>query len=103
MNQCTCGSWAINPNKNGRDDSNLDLCDVCFWRDKFTESKAREDKMAETLSTLEAMALEHPAFNSDACEDGDVDAICKLGGDTADWTLIGLYSGQALAERKEAK
>ena len=52
MNQCTCGSWAINPNKNGRDDSNLDLCDVCFWRDKFTESKAREDKMAAALQSV---------------------------------------------------
>ena len=28
----TCGSYAINPGKHGRDDMDLDLCDVCYWR-----------------------------------------------------------------------
>lgn len=70
---------------------------------ELAASKAREAKMAETLMTLEAMALEHPAFNSDACDDGDIDAICRLGGDTADWTLIGLYSDQALKAWRAAK
>jgi len=77
-----------------------------FARQLETElaaSKAREDAMAETLSTLQEMALEHPAFNFDAFEDGDIDAICELGGDTADWTLIGLYSGQALEAWRAAK
>ncbi|WP_368655447.1 hypothetical protein ABRY94_11990 [Castellaniella ginsengisoli] len=33
MNACTrCGSFAINPAWHGRDDSDLDLCDVCYWR-----------------------------------------------------------------------
>lgn len=33
MSACTrCGSFAINPGRHGRDDSDLDLCDVCFWR-----------------------------------------------------------------------
>ena len=33
MNKCKeCGSYAINPGRRGRDDSDLDLCDVCYWR-----------------------------------------------------------------------
>jgi hypothetical protein len=32
-NQCTnCGSYAINYHLHGRDNSDLDLCDVCYWR-----------------------------------------------------------------------
>lgn len=33
MSACArCGSFAINPGRHGRDDSDLDLCDVCYWR-----------------------------------------------------------------------
>jgi hypothetical protein len=33
MKSCKkCGSYAINPGKHGRDDMDLDLCDVCYWR-----------------------------------------------------------------------
>lgn len=33
--KCTnCGSHAINPHLHGRDKTRLDLCDVCFWRNK---------------------------------------------------------------------
>lgn len=33
MAQCKrCGSMAINPKSHGRDNTDLDLCDVCFWR-----------------------------------------------------------------------
>ena len=31
-NRYTCGSHAINPHLHGRDDTDLDLCDVCYWR-----------------------------------------------------------------------
>ena len=27
-----CRSYAINPRLHGRDDTDLDLCDVCYWR-----------------------------------------------------------------------
>lgn len=27
-----CGSYAINPGQSGRDHSDLNLCDVCYWR-----------------------------------------------------------------------
>lgn len=40
MEQCKrCGSMAINPKSHGRDSTDLDLCDVCYWR-----------KRAETLT-----------------------------------------------------
>jgi len=32
MKRCKCGSYAINPHFFGRDDTDLDLCDVCYWR-----------------------------------------------------------------------
>lgn len=36
-----CGSYAINPRKHGRDNSDLDLCDVCYWRKR---AEALNDK-----------------------------------------------------------
>jgi hypothetical protein len=30
--QCDCGSYAINHHCHGRDGSDPDLCDVCYWR-----------------------------------------------------------------------
>lgn len=33
MTSCKqCGSHAINPHRHGRDNTDLDLCDVCYWR-----------------------------------------------------------------------
>ena len=41
--RCTsegCGSHAINPGQSGRDDaSDLDLCDVCYWRKRAPEPR----------------------------------------------------------------
>ena len=37
MSKCKrCGSYAINHHQHGRDGSDPDLCDVCYWR-KRTE------------------------------------------------------------------
>lgn len=42
MRKCKeCGSYAVNLNLNGRDSSEPELCDVCYWRGKF-ESKVIE-------------------------------------------------------------
>jgi hypothetical protein len=36
MMECkNCGSQAINHNLHGRDGSDSDLCDVCFWRKRY--------------------------------------------------------------------
>lgn len=32
-----CGSFAINPGQHGRDLTDLDLCDVCYWRKRAEE------------------------------------------------------------------
>jgi hypothetical protein len=34
MSRCKCGSYAINLAFHGRDDTDTDSCDVCFWRNK---------------------------------------------------------------------
>ena len=50
MSKCKrCGSYAINHHKHGRDGSDDELCDVCYWR-----------KRAETLvyaATTASLAL----------------------------------------------
>ena len=33
-----CGSYAINPHLHGRDEKDLDLCDVCYWRKRYDEA-----------------------------------------------------------------
>lgn len=36
-----CGSYAINPHRHGREpNTDLDLCDVCYWRTRAEESIA---------------------------------------------------------------
>ena len=30
--RCKCGSYAINKYSHGRDGSDDDMCDVCYWR-----------------------------------------------------------------------
>lgn len=38
MNKCTeCGSYAINHHCHGRDGSDPELCDVCYWRVRATD------------------------------------------------------------------
>lgn len=39
MHKCTkCGSYAINHHLHGRDGSDVDLCDVCFWQKRAPEA-----------------------------------------------------------------
>lgn len=38
--KCKCGSYAINPNLHGRDNTDLDLCDVCYWRKRVNDLKS---------------------------------------------------------------
>ena len=39
MKQCECGSLAINHHLHGRDGTDEDLCDVCYWRKRATGGK----------------------------------------------------------------
>ena len=34
MTPCKCGSYAINPSLHGRDGTDRESCDVCFWRNR---------------------------------------------------------------------
>ena len=46
MEQCKCGSYAINPEHHGRGGTDADLCDVCYWR-------KRADIMREALEEMD--------------------------------------------------
>lgn len=35
MSRCKCGSYAINHHLHGRDGSEPDLCDVCYWMERY--------------------------------------------------------------------
>ena len=37
-----CGSYAINHHSHGKDGSDKELCDVCYWR-KRTEKKEKKN------------------------------------------------------------
>ena len=53
MNKCTeCGSYAINHHCHGRDGSDPELCDVCYWRVRATDYAALEaecERLREAL------------------------------------------------------
>ena len=43
-----CDSHAINPQSHGRDETDQDLCDVCFWRKRAEETKESLQKKKES-------------------------------------------------------
>ena len=50
MNKCTeCGSYAINHHCHGRDGSDPELCDVCYWRKRATDYTALEAENARLV------------------------------------------------------
>ena len=53
-----CRSYAINPRLHGRDDTDLDLCDVCYWR-------ARAESNDTLRAQLEAAEAEMEALKHD--------------------------------------
>ena len=56
MNRCKkphCGSWAINHHSHGRDGSDDDLCDVCYWRKRATEAVNELRRLAAVEQKLE--------------------------------------------------
>ena len=52
MKACKCGSYAINHNCHGRDGSDDDLCDVCYWR-KRAEQPAQQEPVAKVCHDLD--------------------------------------------------
>lgn len=37
MPRCDCGSYAVNHHCHGRDGSDNNLCDVCYWRSRAND------------------------------------------------------------------
>ena len=53
MTQCKeCGSFAVNHHLHGRDGSDGDLCDVCYWRKRAQAPTAEPHQPAEWLLEL---------------------------------------------------
>ena len=49
MEKCKiCGSYAINHNMHGRDGSDVDLCDVCFWRKRAEKEYVEKSNVQKT-------------------------------------------------------
>lgn len=50
----------------------------------------------EALSEILKMAKEHPAFDEVAFDARDIKALCNVGGDVCDWTMIAIIADDAL-------
>ena len=60
MNKCTeCGSCAINHHCHGRDGSDPELCDVCYWRVRATDYATLEAECARLKNSLLAITTRH--------------------------------------------
>ena len=61
MNQCKCGSYAINHHLHGRDGSDTELCDVCYWRKKYEHNAKLLEQInnAKTSQYLSAADMLH--------------------------------------------
>ena len=117
---CTrCGSGAINPHIHGRDETRLDLCDVCFWRGraerlqviiddlpKYTDGKLfSEYQAADGTTGWAAWRYPDEARNVSRChrpEDPDEynTVFCWIIDDCDDvCDLLGVYSTREAAEK----
>ena len=60
--KCKCGSYAINPHLYGRDNTDQNLCDICYWR-------KRANNLQQLKTEIRAMCIElecttHEKFDS---------------------------------------
>ena len=63
MDRCKCGSYAINPRLHGRNpNTDLDLCDVCYFKKRLEEA---EQRIADVEEELEVLDREIFVFASD--------------------------------------
>ena len=73
MIQCKCGSYAINHHLHGRDGSEPELCDVCYWREKHDLivkliEEINREALSQYLLTLAMLHVVKPT-ESRAIED----------------------------------
>lgn len=55
--RCQCGSYAINLGLYGRDSTDIDLCDVCYWRKKYNDLQAENTQLKKRVEYLEKLSL----------------------------------------------
>jgi hypothetical protein len=61
MKCAQCQSCAINPHLHGRDDTRLDLCDVCWWRNRAEAAQSRLAILGEAGDALARFAEQETA------------------------------------------
>ena len=69
--QCKCGSYAINHHCHGRDGSDDDLCDVCYWR-KRAEQPAQQEPIDQLIHAWQAIE----ETSGHVLDEGDVE--CRM-------------------------
>jgi hypothetical protein len=52
MPQCDCGSYAVNHHCHGRDGSDNNLCDVCYWRSRADARAAEVLRLNHNIEVL---------------------------------------------------
>lgn len=63
MSKCIqCGSYAINPHLHGRDGTDLDLCDVCYWRKRAMITAAVLKEVRKEIKHNAVIVEDPPAF-----------------------------------------
>jgi hypothetical protein len=72
-----CGSCAINHQCHGRDGSDGNLCDVCYWRKRSNAAKAEISKLFELNRVLQA-----------ALYDSTEALALRLGTNAEEWPLV---------------
>jgi len=74
MNKCTeCGSYAINHHCHGRDGSDPELCDVCYWRVRATDYatlEAEREMLRQQVAALQSDANSWQSGYDKGREDG---------------------------------
>ena len=62
-----CGSMAINPHTLGRDNADLDLCDVCYWRKRANGAKPTLSDVLAKIVTKSENSIEFSDSAGDLC------------------------------------
>jgi hypothetical protein len=63
-----CRSYAINPEHHGRDNTRLDLCDVCYWRDRAETAEKRPERGQLALDVYRLLYEETETFEGELGE-----------------------------------
>ena len=76
MTQCKrCGSQAINHKHHGRDGTKPDLCDVCYWREKYEDLLVQSRvQMIEIADLKRHIAADHETLQVRSL---NLDARCR--------------------------